>query len=344
MKLRVEQLGPHLSKHFAALYMIHGDEPLLVQEAADTIRHAARERGFVRECLTFESDVDWVELLRTSASLSLFTSRRLLELRMGSTKIGDAGTRVLQTYVQSPPEDVVLLLICDKLDQGGQRSAWFRGMESAGVVVQVWPVTGLRLPAWIERRMRARGMQPTPEAVALLAERLEGNLLAAAQEIDRLGLLFSDGPVTVQQVQAVVGDSARYSVFDLVDAALAGNAVRSTRILEGLRAEGIDAILVLWALHREIRLLSQLNFNWHRGQSPEDALSSVWEKRKALLRNALGRMTTSGIRSLLHDCAGLDRIIKGLEQGDPWMELLNLSLRLAGRKVPEPLPPLSCAQ
>lgn len=336
MKLRLEQLTRHFSKKPAPVYLVHGDEPLLIQEAGDAIRAAVRAQGYGdRECLTVEAGFDWNSLLFAGNSLSLFARRRLLELRLGGAKPGEAGAAALKAYAERPPEDTVLLVTCAKLDAAAQRSSWLAALDRVGVIVQVWPVDGRQLPAWVERRLRGVGLRPTPEAVAWLAERVEGNLLAAAQEIDKLHLLYGEGAVSLEQVVEVIGDSARYSIYDLVDACLEGNAGRTVRILYGLHEEGVEPPLVIWALHRELRLLAQLGFEIGRGTPPETALirNKVWEKRKPLIRRALQRLSLPTCRDLLQRCARVDRVVKGVEPGSSWDELLNLSLCLAGREL-----------
>jgi DNA polymerase-3 subunit delta len=336
MKIRLEQLGSHLGKGLAPLYMVYGDEPLLVQEAADAIRRAARAQGYTeREWLTVEAGFDWNRLLESAASPSLFAACRLLELRLGNARPEAAGSQALQAYAKRPAGDAVLLVSGGKLDANAQKSAWFTALDAAGVTVPVWPVEASRLPAWIEQRLRSVGLLPTPEALALLAARVEGNLLAAAQEIARLQVLFGTGALTADQLLTVVSDSARYSVYDLVDAALAGQVERVVRIVYGLRDEGLEPVLASWALQREIRLLATLTFATGQGQPLEAALArnGVWEQHKPLLRRAVQRLPLSTCRRLLGHCARLDRLVKGVEPGDPWDELLRLSLSLAGREV-----------
>jgi len=336
VRLRPEQLDSHLRQGLAPLYLVYGDEPLLIQETADAVRAAARQRGYgERECLTVDTGFDWNNLLQISATASLFAPRRLLELRLGEAKPGDAGARVLQTYAQRPPPDVILLITGAKLDPASQKSRWFTALEAAGVIVPIWPVDAGRLPAWIRQRMQAKGLRPAPEAVTLLAEQVEGNLLAAAQEIDKLSLWFGSESFTAEQLLVVVTGSARYSVYDLVDAALAGNIERVSRVLNGLRSEGVEPVLAAWALHREICLLATMAFEIQQGAAPELALTrnKVWEKRKPLIRSALKRLSASACRRLLRDCAALDRQIKGIEPGDPWDQLLQLSVKLAGREL-----------
>ena len=332
MRLRPDQLAAHLGKTWGPLYLIFGEEPLQALEAADAIRAAARKRGHEREFLTVEAGFDWNALRQQAASPSLFAERRLLELRMGNVKVGDAGARALCDYVARPAEDVVLLITAGKLDWNTQKSRWFAALDGAGVVVAAMPVEPQQLPGWIERRLRERGLSPLPEAVTLLAERVEGNLLAAAQEIEKLALLVDDRQLTAQAVLAAVGDSARYSIDDFVDAALLEQPGRVARILSGLREESVEPVLINWALHQEIRRLAMLAFARSRGQSLEAALAEqkVWEKRKPLFRQALQRLTSADCQHLLRVCARTDRTIKGAETGSPWDALLANGLRLAG--------------
>lgn len=335
MRLRPDQLAAHLRKSLARVYLVFGEEPLQALEAADAIRAAARERGHDRECLTVETGFDWNTLRQQAFSPSLFAERRLLELRMGNAKPGDAGAQAFSAYAARPPEDVVLLITAGKLDWNTQKSRWFAALDEAGVVVAAAPVEPRQLSSWIERRLRERGLNPAPEAVTLLAERIEGNLLAAAQEIEKLVLLIDDRELTAQAVLAAVGDSARYSIYDFVDAALIGQPERVARILNGLRDEGVEPVLANWALHQEVRRLAALAFARSRGQSLEAALSElkVWEKRKPLLRQALRRLSLAGCQRLLRACAQTDRTIKGAETGAPWDVLLANGLRLAGLEL-----------
>lgn len=339
MKLRPEQLGNHLQKGLAPVYLVAGDEPLQVLECSDAIRARARSAGFSeREVLTVDKGFDWDTLLQASSSLSLFGDQRILELRMPGGKPGDKGSKALQAYVANPAPDTLLLVTCGKLESAATRSKWCQALEQAGVFIQVWPVEAGQLPQWVAGRMRARGMQPTREAVALLADRVEGNLLAAAQEIEKLVLLHGDGRIDVDEVATSVADSARFNIFGLVDSALAGKQERLARMLTGLRGEGIDPVLVQWALTREIRTLTTMATEVAAGDNIEAVMARhrVWEKRKPLLRAALKRHPLKVWRALLQSCARLDRIIKGAELGNRWDELLQLGMWLAGAAVIRP--------
>lgn len=332
-QVRPEQLDATLKRALAPVYFIHGDEPLLVGECADAVRAAARAQGYSdRQVFALEAGFDWDSLLAASDSLSLFAERRLLELRMPAGKPGDKGARALRAYAERPPEDTLLLITSGKLEPAARRSKWVQALERAGVAVSVWPVQAPQLPAWIGRRMRAAGMQPTPEALQLLADRVEGNLLACAQEIEKLLLLRGPGPVDADTVAALVSDSARYDIFALVDAALLGQAGRSQRMLAGLRAEGVEPVLVLWALAREIRSLTLMSASLSRGEALARVLAAqhVWDKRKPAVGGALQRLSHAECRRMLLYCARLDRVIKGRSAGSAWDELLQLTLRLAG--------------
>jgi DNA polymerase-3 subunit delta len=334
MRLRPDQLAGHFRKNLASIYLVYGEEWLVAQEAADTIRAAARDRGHhERECLTVTTTgFDWSALRQLAASPSLFANRRLLELRLGEAKPGDAGSKALVEYAGRPADDAVLLISAGKLDGPMQKSRWFTALEEVGVTVPAAALELRQLPGWIEKRFQTRSLQPTPEAVALLCERVEGNLLAAAQEIDKLALSVSDRQVTAEAIMAAVGDSSRFSIYDFVDAALLGQPERTARILYGLRSEGVEPVLANWALHREVRIINALAFalNQRRPLDPVFTAYKVWDKRKPPLQQTLQRLTFADCRRVLGDCARTDRIIKGMEPGSPWDALLANGLRLAG--------------
>lgn len=332
MRLRFSQLQTQLERGLAPLYMLSGEEPLQLMEAADAIRARARTEGFgEREVFHVEPGFDWGALQAASDSLSLFAERRLLELRMPTGKPGVTGAKLLQAYAERPPEDTVLLIEAGKLDKGVQNSAWYKAVETAGVAVQVWPLEGRDLLDWIDNRLRSRGLVSSREAVALIAERVEGNLLAAAQEADKLSLLLGRGELGVDEVLGAVGDSARYNVFDLGDAVLTGDARRAVKVLEGLRGEGVEPVLVLWSLHREAGTVAGVAEALARGASPAAATQKVWpNKRKPLVQKAAARRPVTHWREQLARCARVDRTIKGQSPGNPWDELVQLTLGLSG--------------
>ena len=340
MKLSPAQLGKHLQGSLAPVYVVSGDEHLLCQEACDAIRAACRQQAFSeRQVLSVESGFDWGQLLEAGANLSLFAERRLLELRIPSGKPGDKGAAALLHYLARPAEDTVLLISLPKLDGSTQKTKWAKALIDGKDVqfLQVWPVDAAQLPQWIRQRLSQAGLAADQEAVELIAARVEGNLLAAAQEIEKLKLLAEDGRVTADTVQAAVADSARYDVFGLIDAVLQGHPEHSLRMLEGLRGEGIEAPVILWALARELRLLANIAQQYAQGVPLERAFSQarppVWDKRRPLVSKALQRHDVAGWQRLLMAAQLIDEQIKGQAEGDPWIGLSNLCLQLSGRRI-----------
>ena len=329
MKVRPDQLERHLSKDLAAIYFISRDEPLQVMESADAVRAAARKRDYTeREVMDVDAQFDWNQLLDAGNSLSLFAEKRILELRLPTGKPGKAGSQVLQEYAQRPAEDAVLIISSGKLDGSAKNTKWFKTLDQQGVVIQCWPVNTDQLPGWINQRLQSKGIVAEREAVQLLADRVEGNLLAAAQEIDKLYLLYGAGKLNFEQTASAVADSARYNIYDLVDSALIGDVVRTSRIIDGLKSEGVEPVLMLWALSREIRMLAQIS---EASASADSVMAKlrVWENRKALLRKALSRHGAARWKLFLKRCAKIDKVIKGVEDGRPWDELLMLSTQIA---------------
>jgi DNA polymerase-3 subunit delta len=337
MQVRPEQLAAQLARGLAPVYVLSGDEPLLVQEAADAIRARARAEGFSeRELLDVDARFDWRALADAASSLSLFAERRILELRLPGGKPGDQGARALSEYAAAPATDTLLLLICGKLDAATRKSKWYSAITQAGVELIAWPIAREGLTNWVAQRMKARGLLPEGRAAALIAERAEGNLLAAVQEIEKLWLARGAGAVDEDAVCAAVSDQSRFDVFALADAALAGDAARTARVLTALRGEGEEPVLILWALTRELRTLAAIAGDCERGMASAAALARhrVWDKRKPLVQAALRRLPARGWRALLAECARLDAVIKGQASGNPWDELLHLSLCFSGKALP----------
>jgi len=335
MKLRPDQISSHLQKQLAPIYLIGGDEPLQIQESCDAIRAAAREQGYTeREVMTVERGFAWEEIMQAADSMSLFGDKKILELNMPTGKPGDQGGKVFRAYADRPAEDTLLMVICGKLDAATLRTKWAQELEKAGVLIQVWPIEAARLHDWVQTRMRQRGLQASNEAISILVERVEGNMLAAAQEIDKLLLLYGPTRLEAEAVADAVADSARYSIYNLVDIALTGRADKTLHMLNGLRAEGVDPVLVLWALSREVRSLSNMARDVRKGTGIEAVLSQqrVWERRKPIVREALKRHGLGRWYGFLQHCAKIDRTIKGLELGKPWDELLQLGLSIAGKQ------------
>lgn len=340
MKVRPDQLSGQLRRTLAPIYLVSGDEPLLLREACDAIRQQARTAGCTeRTIFNVDSSFQWSSLLGACMTGSLFSDRQLIELRMPNGKPGDEGSKTLITYCAKPVVENVLLIITGKLDSATQKSKWFTTLEAGGVVVQVWPLEPRQLPAWVAQRMRDKGMQPSQEAAEMLATRVEGNLLACAQEIEKLHLLHGSVAIDADQVMAGVADSSRFDIYGLADSALAGDAARAARILDRVREEGVDAILVLWALVREIRALAIMAAAHQNGAKIDACIAKqgVWEKRKPLIRQALVRQKSDAWQAMLQHASLIDRIIKGVATGNVWDELLQLSLKVAGKPLFSPV-------
>ncbi|MCC7414087.1 MAG: DNA polymerase III subunit delta [Gammaproteobacteria bacterium] len=335
MRLRPDQLDSALAAgRLAPIYLVTGDEPLQAMECADAIRAAARRAGAgERIVLDVEPGFEWGSLAAESGSLSLFSSRRLIELRLGTARAGVEGSKVLAGYAESAGSDDVLLVTAARLDAKALQAAWCKAFDRVGVIVQVWPLAARELSGWLERRAGARGVTLPPGGASLIADRVEGNLLAAAQEIDKLALRLGDGgAIDADGLWATVSDSARFDAFGLVDAALNGEVGRCLRILDGLRAEGVEPVLVSAVLAREIRTLATVAEACAGGMAPDQALAAarVWDKRKPFVRSALRRLRVAGARQLLRRAARLDRTVKGWGEGAPWEELTWVCLGLAG--------------
>ncbi|MFM8333008.1 MAG: DNA polymerase III subunit delta, partial [Candidatus Methylumidiphilus sp.] len=328
MKLRAEQLAGALSKALAPVYVISGDEPLQISEALDAVRAAARARGFAnRELFYADSGFDWGRLLEAGGSFALFDERRVLDLRLPAKPDKD-GAAALQAYAQRLPQDAVLVVTLPKLSAADQKAAWLQALEAEGVFVQVWPLTGQALLAWLDKRMAAKKMLADRAGLTLLVNRLEGNLLAAAQEIEKLHILYGPARVSEEMIRQAVSDSARYDVYDLAEAALMGQTARAQRVLAGLRGEGVASAVALWALARDIRLLCGVKSLMDRGENLESAFAKqkerVWDKRKTSLSAAAQRLSRDEAHRALARCAKSDRIIKGQETGDAWESLLDV--------------------
>lgn len=334
MRLRIEQLGQHVAKPLLPLYLLSGEEPLQMDEGMAALRKAARAQGYSeRVVLQAESGFDWSVLTAACSSLSLFAERKLIELNLPGAKPGDAGSKALVAYAEQPPADSVLLIRCGKLEKQQQSSKWFKAIDKAGAILQIWPLEAQQLPGWIRQRLQMHGLQAGADVVQLLAERVEGNLLAAAQEIDKLALLFPAARLDYEPVRDAVSDSSRYDIFRLADSALVGDAARTARVLAGLRGEGEEPVLILWALVREVRVLARLAAGQAAGQPLAGLFQAerIWDKRKPLYQAALARYDLRRWRILLQRAARLDRICKGAEAGNPWDELLQFSMLMAGR-------------
>ncbi|MGZ5058554.1 MAG: DNA polymerase III subunit delta [Methylobacter sp.] len=332
MRLKPEQIATALQKGLAPVYFISGDEPLQLGELADAVRAEARKSGYAsREVLVADSNFSWNELAESADSLSIFADKKVIDLRLPSGTPGAEGSKAFISYCERLPEDTLLLITAPKIAGASLKARWFQALDKVGCVIQVWPLEGQDLIRWLQQRMQRRGLQAEPEGIKILASRIEGNLLAAAQEIEKLYVLYGTGHVSKQQILDVVADSSRFDVFKLMDSVLAAKVSRILKILSGLRAEGIAAPVVLWALTREARVLIRIKQALAQGQDKALVFKNnqIWDKRQQLVSGALNRLGVSDLNSILTLSAKADRQIKGQQQGEPWETLLAVCLTFA---------------
>lgn len=336
MQLRLDALDAHLAKALAPLYVISSDEHLLALEAADRIRKTARAQGLTeREVLVVDRSFKWGELLAANQSQSLFGDRKLIELRIPTGKPGKDGGQALQEYAGSLSPDNVTLIALPKLDWQTQKSAWVATLQQAAVYIDIPLVERAQLPAWIGTRLAAQGQSADRPSIDFIADRVEGNLLAAHQEIQKLALLHPQGKLSFEQVQDAVLNVARYDVFKLNEAMLAGDATRLVRMIEGLKGEGEALPLVLWAMAEEIRTLLKIKAGAAQGKSIGMLLKEfrIWGPRERLMEPALRRLKLSTLEGALQEAAQIDKMVKGLRAkafaGDAWDALLQLGLKVA---------------
>jgi len=330
MLIRGEQLASQLARGLSPLYVVWGDE-LLTIEAADAIRTAARQQGFdERETLVALAGFNWHQVTSAAANMSLFGGRKLLDLRLPSGKPGTEGSAVLQAYAASAPPDTLLLVSLPNLTWQEEKAVWLNALVERGTGVKLPTPSVGELPQWIAGRLQRQGQQADPEALRFIAERVEGNLLAAHQEILKLALLHPPGPLSLESVRAAIINVARYDLDGLREALLGGNLARFTRTLDGLRQEGEALPLVLWAMTEEVRALAQVAGGTARGR-PLDGLlkeARVFGPRQGPFRKAAGRIPADRLAGALRRLAQIDRMIKGVGKGDPWNEILALAYLL----------------
>lgn len=333
MRLKPEQVVAALQKDLAPVYLVSGDEPLQIGEAADAIRAAARKAGYdSREVLVADAGFSWNTLAESAGSLSIFADKKIIDLRMPAGTPGIEGSKALLSYCERLPEDTLLLITAAKIAGASLKARWFQALDKVGCVIQVWPLEGQDLIHWLQQRMQRRGLQAEPEGIKILASRIEGNLLAAAQEIEKLYVLYGTGHLSNQQIFDAVADSSRFDVFKLIDSVLAAKVGRIFKILSGLKAEGVAAPVVLWALAREARALIKIKQALAQGQNKALVFKNnqIWDKRQQLVNDALNRLADTDLNRILTLSAKADRQIKGQQQGDSWETLLAVCLIFAG--------------
>ena len=338
MQIKAEQLSDEIKrKGLSPVYLISGDEPLQLNEAADLIRLKAREQGVEeRVVLDVATGFDWNRLIEESASMSLFASTRLIELRMGSSKPGRDGGKVLTEYAEQLASDNILLITSDRLDKKVKQSKWYKSLNKVGVTIQVWQIDADCLPEWIRQRIQKYNKHITVDAAQLIADRVEGNLLAAGQEIDKLCLLIDNPEITADDVIAAVADSTRYDVFELIECAYANKTKRLLRILSGLKSEGMEPMAIYGALMWDYRRLCSMAYHFDNGLTLDKLFAEyrIWDnRRKQAINSILSRHNVKKLYELLRQANYLDRQIKSAEKHTVWDAMLTLLLAFSGVKL-----------
>lgn len=333
MKTRPDQLSQSLKKSLAPVYLVSGDEPLLVQECCDQIRATAREAGY-QDRLTFHADnqFDWNIVADECNAMSLFADKRRIEIHLPTGKLGD-GRKVLEQVLQAPPEDVILLLISAKLDAAETKRKWYKELQGTGVHVPVWPIDPEKFSGWLQQRASHQGLQLTRGALMILAERLEGNLLAASQELDRLSLLSTSKTIDEETVEQAVQGSARFTGFELVTELLSGKAAHAGKMIGILQLEGENPLGLLSVLVRDLHLILEMKSTLQPGENPSGFLKKrgVFQPRRAAaVRQAAGRLSQGQLHRAIELCSLTDRAAKGFDDLTPWHHLRDLSILLAG--------------
>ncbi len=338
MEISSGQLNAQLRPPNRALYWVSGDDPLLMLEAGDAIRSFLRKQGFEqRDLFHVDKNFDWNNFFQLTSSLSLFAEKRVIELRFASAKPDEEGKKALQHFIDNPSTDIAVMIIGPKLDKATTSTKWFANLMANALLVKVWPLKREELPNWLNTRLKAAGISASRDAVAMLADRIEGNLLAAVQDIERIKLAYADNNGTAKQLEAsdivdFVNDNSRLTSFDLIDATLLGETSRAQKILQGLRAEGVHPLPILATFTRELDSLLPMLAQKEQGQTSEVIMRNarVWSNRKTAVKSSLARLSKSEVWQLLHHARLIDGAIKGMNLANPWDELSLLSLRLSG--------------
>lgn len=328
MKIQPYQLSQQLKKQLLPLYLISGDEHLLVQEAVNTVVAHYKSIGYTEHLrFTQDANFNWENLLFATNHLSLFDDRSILELKLTNFKIGN-GEKILENYVNNPSPDNVLLIVAPKFDSNTQKSKWFKSIENQSGIIQIWPLDLKQLPMWLNNRLQANGLNIDTDGINFLIDYTQGNLLALNQEAEKLSLTYDKGKLNLNQIIATITDNSRFSVFDLLDHALLGKPKNVVRIINSLKQEGMEPAIILWAIAKELRTLLTCT----AAENLEAAMFklNVWSKRKPLVQQALKKHSAQKLKQMLKCATTIDLYIKGAKSGDIWNELTGLYLSLAG--------------
>jgi len=332
MKLTYFQLEPHLAKQLAAIYIVSGEDILLKQDAANLIRKTAKKAGFSERIrVAPEAGFDWEQLYSLLYSASLLAEKRLFEINFRDSSPNKTVGKILQEYAEKTLPDTILVIDIGKIDAAMAKSAWYKALEKTGVVVNIWPIPREQLPQWLMNRARKYKLQLQPDAANLLADYVEGNLIAAAQTIEKMYLLQPQQPIDNDFIKSILTDESRFTIFDFIDSLIAGDKSRTLHILNNLKNEGIEPVLILWGITRELRLLADYAQQIQNGLTLEQLFQQqrVFSRRQAAIRHFLNKFTAADCWRHLTHAAEVDRIIKGATAGDVWDSLQLLSLRLS---------------
>lgn len=332
MRIKAEQLKSLLSKQgLMPVYLVCSDEPCLLYEVEDCIRDYAKAKGFSeRDLFDVDAKFDWSLFIDATQALSLFSNLKIIELRF-LAKPDAVAQKHLMSYLEHASQDLLLIIRTPKLDTTNLKSKWVMALDKVGGLLVLYPPEPAALPSWVAARAKSAGVDLDDNAIRFLSDHDEGNLLAIIQEIARLKVLYGSEKIDIERLKAVMTDSARFGVFDLPDAILQGDLTRVKRMIDVLKAEGEEPILINWALQKEIRIFSKIITTVSTGQSIENALNGIWEKRKPLYRNAVKRFNPERIKILAQMSVEIDRAIKGNLQENPWNAILRVSFALAGK-------------
>lgn len=339
MNIQPQKLAGALAKKLLPVYLVFGEEPLQVMEACDQVREVCRQSGFdVTERFQVDNarSFNWDELMLSGNSLSLFGDKKILDLHLPSGKPGNEGSAFFKRWCESPPPDAVLLISSGKLDGRFRNLAWYKAVDAIGITLQTHLLSRQQTAQWIENRLARAGLSASPEGIEVLTRKVEGNLLAARQEIDKLAILYPESEVSPAQVLASVTDSSRYTIVDLVDSALQRQPERALKVLDALRVAGDPAVLICWHLASEVRKIAQVSAKTRAGESASRAMmqAGIWKNRQALVGSAMRARSEQFWLQSVTDCSYLDQLSKGMAKGDLWVEISAFVVRLAGRDWP----------
>lgn len=334
MKLQHHELEPHIARGLSQFYIISGDEPLLVQESVDAIASKAKAQGFSERTKFFaEARFDWQQVIDASQSLSLFATKKIIECRLTNGKLNKDAQVALKKLTEQLPKDVIIVLVMGKIETSQQRTQWFKHLESKAVFVPIWPIDRTHLPQWIKRRLQTKSLRVQPEAIHLLADYTEGNLLATHQAIEKLSLLYDNQDINLEMMQEAIHQSHRFDIFQLAEAFFNTKEARFAKMVHTLAKEGTAPSLVLWAVAKEVRQLTEMAEKLEQGQRIDALLKSfrVWPKRAPFVKANLHQYSCMQFEDMLAKLFTVDEMIKGKKLGNPWETLVQQHLQLSGK-------------